>query len=439
MKRIFVLVLALCLVVPAISYAGSATSRWDLTIGGTVKTTIGYSLNKSAGDLSTGGVPTRDDKTGFSTANNKYGNWIWGGGETGLNFTVRGPDAWGAKTSAFIAGDFVGVWGGATYGSFDLVVSTINLDWANSSLQFGMAGGGWGMFPTFAGIGWSDFTGGFKGPAPVNPQVNFTQRLTKEFSVKFGLADQSDNNSGINSFNGGPTSFTRGDYPLIFTVVKYESDKCGKVGPWLLTFKASGAWAQDKRTFAQTDRIKAVDKSRDMWYADFGVLVPIIPQKNDGNKGGALYFDGLVQQSQDFDAYLGGIANFIGDAAGVTSYTRPFSAGTGGAITSTPDVAANKLTSGYAHVGYYFTDAFSFNAFYMYATVAQSAAFHRFFPNDVRNFREAIAQFQYEVNPALKFQVFWDHALARFNGNGPTGTKNTGLSDSIKFSAFYYF
>ena len=37
MKKILVLFVAVMLALPAMSYAGSATSRWDLTIGGMVK------------------------------------------------------------------------------------------------------------------------------------------------------------------------------------------------------------------------------------------------------------------------------------------------------------------------------------------------------------------------------------------------------------------
>ena len=42
MKKIVVVMLALFLAIPAISYAGSATSRWDLTIGGVVKFDVGW-------------------------------------------------------------------------------------------------------------------------------------------------------------------------------------------------------------------------------------------------------------------------------------------------------------------------------------------------------------------------------------------------------------
>ena len=43
MKKILVIMAVLLLAIPAISYAGSATSRWDLTIGGDVQFDVGWS------------------------------------------------------------------------------------------------------------------------------------------------------------------------------------------------------------------------------------------------------------------------------------------------------------------------------------------------------------------------------------------------------------
>ena len=42
MKKTVIVLLALFLALPAVSFAGSATSRWDMTIGGYVKFDMGY-------------------------------------------------------------------------------------------------------------------------------------------------------------------------------------------------------------------------------------------------------------------------------------------------------------------------------------------------------------------------------------------------------------
>ena len=72
--------LALFLAVPAISYAGSATSRWDLTIGGQIKFDVGWS-DYSTGDLGATQLMLRPTIGGYppfyqGDPNYKYGNQI---------------------------------------------------------------------------------------------------------------------------------------------------------------------------------------------------------------------------------------------------------------------------------------------------------------------------------------------------------------------------
>ena len=117
MKKFVILFVAVMLALPAMSYAGSATSRWDLTIGGMVKIDIGYvdqSVNQDyiTAERQAADVLVRNPTTGALTpltntsSRDKYGALSWGAGETRLNFLVKGPDTWGAKTSAFVEFDF---------------------------------------------------------------------------------------------------------------------------------------------------------------------------------------------------------------------------------------------------------------------------------------------------------------------------------------------
>ena len=71
------------------------------------------------------------------------------------------------------------------------------------------------------------------------------------------------------------------------------SDSCGKVGPWQLLAEVDGYYGQDRVIYGDTLAHKDVDQ----WYVDFKMLIPIIPEKN-GNKAGALYFDGIVYTAQ---------------------------------------------------------------------------------------------------------------------------------------------
>ena len=53
MKKFIVITFALFLAIPAISFAGSADSRWDVTIGGFIKADFGYTTQSQGADYRT--------------------------------------------------------------------------------------------------------------------------------------------------------------------------------------------------------------------------------------------------------------------------------------------------------------------------------------------------------------------------------------------------
>jgi len=435
MKKGILIVLAILLAMPAISFAGSATSRWDLTIGGTVKVTAGYA-DWVTGDQRAGGTAPRGDRSGYNTINNKYGTQIWSGAETGLNFAIRGPETFGAKTSAFISGDFVGTWGGSTWGTFDLVVSTMTFDWANDSVTAGMGGGFWGMMPVFAGMGWSDYGGGFKGAAPVNPGVKWTHRFGKEWSVNFIVASPRDSNSGPNASATAPANQTdqdnvananlRSNWPLLGAGVTYSSGACGKVGPWMLTVKADGLFTQERKFYTNPTNANLVsDKDLNATYFDIVALVPIIPEKN-GNKAGALYVDGAFYSSQNFAAtgYLGGYGAVSSYQRSIGEYSTPHQGGWVG------------------HFQYFFTDTFSFNGAYGYSKNYTSSAYKNAAANanTLLNQEWYLAQLQWQASPAVKLQFLYDHDSSKYMGQSSNpGLKQSGSTNTYRLSAFYYF
>jgi hypothetical protein len=436
MKKVIILMLALCLAVPAISYAGSASSRWDLMIGGNIKMDMGWVDSKATGNLSTSGIPARDDASGFSTISNKYGSQTWGGGQAGLNFFVRGPDAWGAKTSAFILGDFTGVWGGSTYGSFDLLVATMTFDWANTSLMIGDSGSAFGMLPTFAGnqSSWGAVgIFGDKGAAPILTQITATQRFTKEWSAKFGIMANANNTRNYNNF---PVAAANSDFaaarattPGIQGGVTYSSDSCGRVGPWQLTFGTSGGLIRQKQAFQNAGlagHTFATSEDTTGWLADFKMLVPIIPQDKNGNKTHALYFDATVWTGQNFDGFHAGFGG-----TGMSAYNR------GTALN--PDFGSLVASGVYTHAAFYFTDQLWINGFYMYAKHDSSNVYKSTInTNVINNVYQSILSVCNDVNPAVRFTMQWDHTYAKY-ANATPGFKNVGNQNNVSFSAYYYF
>jgi hypothetical protein len=68
----------LFLALPAISLAGSATSRWDLAIGGYVKLDMGYADQGVGADYSTA---QRGSYNGNQNIDDEYGNFYMASGE----------------------------------------------------------------------------------------------------------------------------------------------------------------------------------------------------------------------------------------------------------------------------------------------------------------------------------------------------------------------
>ncbi|HOG39789.1 MAG TPA: hypothetical protein PLL87_05060, partial [Syntrophorhabdaceae bacterium] len=71
MKKFLVVMLALFLAIPAITYAGSVTSKYDVTIGGYVKFDLGWSNQNNGPDYITA---SRESIRGNQNRLDEYGN-----------------------------------------------------------------------------------------------------------------------------------------------------------------------------------------------------------------------------------------------------------------------------------------------------------------------------------------------------------------------------
>ena len=188
MKKLTILFLALIIAVPTMSYAGSATSRWDLVIGGMVKFDVGWvdHANRSAFNTS-----RPEPRAGQSNNEWNRGTFFMKATESALSFFIKGPDALGAKTSALLLGDFTGGWNIASAngaGNFNAEIIKIQFDWPTTTLEMGVFPTMLGMYPTHAGnfIGYGMGNEFGKGHPSV-AQINVTQKFGKNFSAAFGV------------------------------------------------------------------------------------------------------------------------------------------------------------------------------------------------------------------------------------------------------------
>jgi len=410
MKKVVILFIAVMLALPAMSYAGSATSRWDLTIGGMVKVDYFYADQSSNQDI----TYAERQATGINTSSrDKYGATSWGVGESRLNFLVKGPDTWGAKTSAFIEGDFRSLTSNSVssptrnnvedYGLFNLRHAFMKFDWPTFSIVAGQTWSVPGNQPCFCLLGVNEIGSYNKGI--LIPQIYAVWQATKTFSITGGIQSPYSLNSWPGgSLASGPTiddGFQRSNLPIFFSEVMYKTDACGKIGPWMLQFGIGGLYGQEKpisspvlgpvgdinsgasyanTVLSGTGPSNSVQywsyngyntSTVDAWMVTFKSFIPIIPEKAPGKLAHSLGLAVSAFTGQDLRLFAGAppfklgsysydrsAYAFPGTAAGYTAYNGsglvPPSPYYGNAIPS--NYVAPVTTGGWAQLQWYWTD-----------------------------------------------------------------------------------
>jgi len=459
MKKILVLFVAVMLALPAMSYAGSATSRWDLTIGGMVKFDLQYADQALNPDV---GAAERESDT-LKSSRDKYNALTWASGETRLNFLIKGPDTWGAKTSAFIEADFrrasvLNVTASGTgadsygpnsssYGTFGLRHAFMKFDWPTFSLVMGSTWTLPGALPCFCLMSVNDL-------GPFNksyfiPQIYGVWQATKQFSVAFGVISPYDPIKGISGTPAtgiSPDDFARSLWPTVFTEFVYKTDACGKIGPWMLQFGLGGMYGREKpidpgSSGAVTSRYvsgapstvsyaKAAydDDEVDMWMATAKMYIPIIPEKAPGKMAGSL---GLA-----LTAFTGQNLRTIIPAPpmihSLQSYDRD---GTG----VSADFHAPVATGGWGQLAFYWTDTVWSGFYYGQTQVNLSQARKATVPaSGIERIQNYVVNLVYDPNPAIRLGLEYGYYTTHYAAN-VTGLKNEGKVNIVHFGAAYFF
>ncbi|OPX97427.1 MAG: hypothetical protein A4E58_01402 [Syntrophorhabdus sp. PtaB.Bin006] len=437
MKKFIVIALALFLAVPAISFAGSATSRWDVTIGGYVKFDMGY-MDQSHQGADYWSASRHSDTS--ENINDEYGNLFSAGGETRLNFLVQGPDGWGAKTSAFVEGDFSGRTSGDGYGAFSLRHAFMKMQWANDSLTIGHTWQRFGLMPSFANIllAWNMLGAFQKGTR--QPQIMWEHNFNKNIGFALGIISPTDS-LGVSATGAGTGAqkvdgWSRSPYPFGEGELYYTSDACGKIGPWQMLFSISGFYGQWKgiANAAGTDVTTSTtavssrfdDDDTDAWGLAFKAFIPIIPEKK-GNKAGALSLSGQAFATQNPSWYLGPFA--------LGSYQR-----------ADGSLATPLLVGGWGQITYFFTDKLFISGWYgnmqyklseryraQNAAVAYAAG-----RDQVKSEQQYIVNLSYDVNPAMRLGIEYDRINTKYAAS-VAGLERDGSMNAFRIGAWYFF
>jgi hypothetical protein len=481
MKKTIIVMLALFLALPAISFAGSATSRWDMTIGGYVKFDMGYNTQGAAHDIV---QAQRTGTNGYESIGNQYNSFFMYSGQTALNFLVRGPDAWGAKTSAFVEGHFrgneytnagsnsaTGV-SSSTAGTFGLRHAFMQFDWPSSKLVIGQTWQTWGILPTFANtlLDYNNLGPFLKGMR--QPLVRFEQTLAKSWTWKLGVIAPT-NTLGSNwagsSSTGVVDSYTRSQMPFFEGSFGWSSDKCGKVGPWQMMFALEGFFGRQKQIAAVTGTTVSgsattfsttfTDKDVNSWGISLKGFIPIVPEKK-GNKAGAFTLSGMLFYTQNPGMFQSPTTSGNNFASNYSYSGGSYVGSTGNVLTLTEaqmqalDYSSPTQYGGWGQISYFFTDKLFVNGWYGYtksnvsdawrlAGMATSATGNSTNYDAMVNTSQIIANIMYDVNAAIRFGFEYSYYTTTYanylmNGNTIVGSKD-GSAHSFRVGAYYFF
>ncbi|OPY62293.1 MAG: hypothetical protein A4E62_03015 [Syntrophorhabdus sp. PtaU1.Bin002] len=423
MKKFIVIALALFLAVPAISFAGSATSRWDVTIGGYVKFDMGYmdQAHQGADYFSA----TRDSRHEIENVADEYGNLFSAGGETRLNFLVQGPDGWGAKTSAFIEGDFSGRTSNDGYGAFSLRHAFMKMQWANDSLTIGHTWQRWGLMPSFANIllAWNMLGAFQKGSR--QPQIMWEHNFNKNIGLALGIISPT-NSLGTTGGAQAVDNYSISPYPFGEGELYYTSDACGKIGPWQMLFSVSGfygSWKgiEGEATYVNGNltSLRYDDEDVDAWGLAFKAFIPIIPEKK-GNKAGALSLSGQAFATQNPSWYMGPFT--------LQPYQRPDGS-----------FVAPLLVGGWGQITYFFTDKLFISGWYGNMQYKLSHAYKASHINAIEAEQQYIVNLSYDINPAMRIGIEYDRINTKYADYGSYGLDKDGSMNAFRIGAWYFF
>lgn len=427
MKKLAMVVLALALAIPALSQAGSVSSRYDVTFGGFVKYDLGYSTQNNNADPI---VANRQSSSTLQWLADQYTNTFQTAAETRFNFLVKGPDLAGAKTSAFIEGDFRGVTTGNSYGGFQLRHAFMSLDWQSANLMIGQNWQQWGMPYYTAALGNNDFGQYLAGNR--TPQAALRYFFTKEFNAMAGVTSATEwsGSDGIRGYNDG---YARSGWPGLQGEIAYWTDRCGRIGPNNLKFALGAYFGKEKKIWPPIVRARNYkDDTLDAWLTAFRYSIPLVPEKA-GDKTMSLLLNGNFFYGQN----VAGNNWMMPGGPSNGSYWRNF---------RTNEATAPVVFGAFAQLSWWLTDTLSVNGMFGYLKYKYSSDARDLMPDHVNMMQTYGVNLLWDANESLRFGLQWMTMFTGYNrpyyfpriGFKDSGDR-TGQIDQYRLAAWYFF
>jgi hypothetical protein len=435
MKKLVILALAVFLAMPVLTHAGAVNNKWDLTINGYVGVFAQF-----------GDVENNYITPGFA-APRRTGNLELQANELSnfgmqvdprIGFLIKGPDTWGAKTSAYIEWDFSGINPGAENGDARIRYAWMKFDWGKHNVVFGdqvrvYRQTGTGLPPGMSTL--NAEPGPFGGPREV--ALLWNALWTKNFDTKFALVWP-----GVEAFGGAnaTNNFTRSNWPFASGMVRFHSDVCGKIGFSELVAGMSGAYGRQSILRGNGNRpgnTPYSQKQEDGWLGEAFFQIPIIPERKD-NKAGALLFYTNVTAGQGLP--YGGQTLFL-HSANAFPDTDHYSAPKFYGWQAVFNVWFSNTV--WLNMGYNETRQQVSNRWRSGGDTATAAAQLARFDVPVRNQFWNLSLF-YAPNPALTTGIEYTRTVTEYAGPGYVADnmmayKKKGTANQVRLGAYYYF
>jgi len=430
MKKFIVVAIAVLLAIPAVSFAGSATSRWDLTLGGYIEFDMGWADRGVNADYATA---PRKSIGAWENREAEYNSEYAAGAAGRLWWIVKGPDAWGGKTGAYVEGDFRGQSG--DYGEFNLRHAFVKIQWANDELQIGRQWQRWGAHFPFGGylLAFSGLGPSLKGQR--NEAIVWDHKFAKDWWWYLGVYHNSPNDMGGRAVD----DFANSPYPFLEGGIKYASDSCGRIGNQIMMFDIGGfiGWERDIWSVTDLNTFRTYnDDLKQAWGIAAKYYVPIIPERK-GNKAGAVGIGG--------NAFVGQNLSWYNGPTGSLSYTTA-----AGSLLLDSDVSYPHQWGGWFQFDYWFTNAFSFHGWYSHAKnniSSRGSLYNLVNANTPKQNQQYIVNLSYDVNPALRFGIEYAHIRTKYSNYTrytvadvpPITMDKKGTLNTIRIGAYYFF
>jgi hypothetical protein len=275
--------------------AAPVESKFDVKLGGYVK--LDYiTQDATLGPLATlTTVEPGDEDTDES---------IFTARQSRLNLIITGPEYLGAKTRAFVEGDFYGPGGTNSSGNFRMRHANFTLDWEEKGTQL-MFGQFWDIFAPFAASTLDFGTGNTVG-APNNPRVA-QARLTQKVSFN------EDNWLTVIAGVQDPVEDAEESKANVAGQVMFNSKALGvSPGYWGLPMQPLIVGVFGLYGEAEDD---ATGEDYDVWGAGVYTHIPVLSSNGGKSRAGTLTFEGQAYIAEGLDAQKATATGTIGGTA----------------------------------------------------------------------------------------------------------------------------